>query len=159
MVASSCPHLVGCIDTVMESWDCLFWSVLLFFSMPVHFSPSSCVCHASSLSPSQLLLPPPFLASSFLRGMEVIDRRPTTCEKKLWKQVTVLVIFLSTQRHVPLAFFYSFSPYPSTRISALVSMSLCASQTCLISRFDQNNWRWPCCQRAWCCIQIGKRST
>lgn len=70
--------------------DCLCFGAycfFVFFSMPVHFSPS-CVCHASSLSPSQLLLPPPFLASSFLRGMEVIDRHPTTCEKKLWKHIT-----------------------------------------------------------------------
>lgn len=60
------------------------------------------------------------------------------------KDATQLALFNS------LAVSYSVSisldpPHPLTTHPTSVSMSLCASQTCLISRFDQNNWRWPCC--------------
>lgn len=138
--------------------DCLCFGACCF-SLPIHFSPR--VCHASSLFLSlcfSLLLPPPSLPR-FSEGWEQKMRIQVPARRHYGKHLllrmaphkdtTATGSFLLS---CSLLFYIS----TTTTSSTSVSMSLCGSQTCLISRLNQTNWRWPCCERALCCIQIGK---
>ncbi len=143
----------------------VFWSVL--FSLPIHFSPPSHVCHASSLSLSRSLSPSFYLllpcliisqrdgsdgwTSGYLRG-ETMETRHLLSVNTVWssvaphKDTTQLALFNSLLFGLSISLLIA--PHPPTQPptpSTSVSKSLCASQTFLISRFDQNNWRWPCC--------------
>lgn len=116
--------------------------------------------HSLSLSPSFYLLLPCLIisqrdgsdgwTSGYLRG-ETMETRHLLSVNTVWssvaphKDTTQLALFNSLALSYSVSIYLSFHcPNPPTP-STSVSMSLCASQTCLISRFDQNNWRWPCC--------------
>lgn len=160
LLASICPCPVSCGETVMESWQivCVLERVVFFAHTFFFFKPClPCIITLSlflTLAAS-LLLPPPSSPRPFS------DRHLTTCEERNYGN-TELVISEhdsceddTAKSGLFLLLSLCGSPSPP---SVTVSMSLCASQTCLISRFDQNNWQWPCCQRASCCIQIGRRN-